>query len=133
MSQVYLLQPYGTDKIKIISVIVGVCSLLVGLLFFFYFFIIISNMILGLIFLVTFLTAGIIFLIIGIYRQFKTKPKYYYGPVPQSTQNTLSRSSSSQYSYYPNYSRRSYGNWQYNQNLINPTIPQYAQENGTYR
>ncbi|MCW3974734.1 MAG: hypothetical protein NWE86_00630 [Candidatus Bathyarchaeota archaeon] len=133
MSQTYLLQPYGTDKIKIISVIVGACSLLVGLFFFFYFFLMMSNMILGLIFLITFLTAGIIFLIIGIYRQFKTKPKYYYGPIPQSTQNTLSYPSSSQYSYYPNYSRRPYGNYQYNQNLINPTNPKYPPEYGAYQ
>ncbi len=126
MSQVYLLQPYGTDKIKIISAIVGICSLLVGLLFFFYFFMILNNMIIGLIFLVTFLAAGIIFLVIGIYRQFKTKTKYYYGPVTQPNQYTLPHRSPNQYSYYPNYSRRPYGNWQYNQNMINHTNPKYA-------
>ena len=131
MSQPYMMRPYGFDKVKIATAIIGVCSLAIGITTFLYFYLIWADLLLAAIFLSTFLSASIICIIVAIIRHFSNKPKYwggttYYPQYPQTSYQT-----SQQPMYNPNYTQRPYENWQQYQYYSNPTPPNYSTNQST--
>ncbi len=124
----FVLQQYDTDKIKIILAIIGICSLAVGLAIFFYFYLILSNMMLGLTFLGVFIIATIIFLILAIFQQFRSKPKYYWGPTSNLNQrNPMPNHFYNRTSHYTNNStQRQFGNWWQYSNFGNTNFQRYG-------
>ena len=111
LSQTYVMQPYGFDKVKIATAIVGVCSLAIGLTTFLFFYLIWEDLILAAIFLTTFLSASIVCIIVAIIRHVRKRPIYwgaatYYPQYPPTSYQTPQ-----QPAYFPDYSQRPYENW----------------------